>query len=243
MSVTERISELSGGNRKRTFHNIFDFTTTGLTKAVSVPLSRVEYVAAIAIGTPGSVVRAITADIGTLSATGTKALILPPYAGVVTGAKLFVTTTLAAHADNHWTFTMVNKGAAGTGTTAVLAATSANSTDANASPAGFSLTNYVAQALTLTSTAADLVTAASDVLEFTATKAASASNLVGAQLQLLVDVGDPGETLTCNATVSGTVGTPDNRIVGTNGSTTVTVTRKSANPTSALKFALFAIGT
>lgn len=122
---------------------------------------------------------AVDASIGTLSATGSHSVIVP--AGTINKITIEVETTLAAHDTNYWTFSAVNKGAAGTGTTALLAATDANTTKATG---GSGLTNFVARDLSLTGTAADLVTAEDDVVVFTATKASSASNLVGLRLRI-----------------------------------------------------------
>ena len=62
------------------------------------------------------------------------------------------------------------------GTTALLAASDLNTTKTTG---GSGPTNYVQRALSLNGTPANLNTAAGDVLVFTATKAASAANLVG----------------------------------------------------------------
>lgn len=133
-------------------------------------------------GLPGSVLstaaktkgRQVVA--GTLSATGEVVIQCPSHAATISRIAIAVTTTLAANDTDYWTFSAVNKGAAGTGTTALLAASDANTTKATG---GSGLTNYVARALSLSGTPANLVTAANDILAFTATKAASAANLVG----------------------------------------------------------------
>lgn len=60
----------------------------------------------------------------------------------------------------------------------------------------------------------------------------------------LTYIGAPAATeapLSANNTVSGTAGTDDARIVGSNGATTITVTRP-AGTTSGIKFSLRAIG-
>lgn len=113
--------------------------------------------------------------VGTLSATGEVKVPLPNVAGVVTDIRVAVDTTIAASDTNYWQFSAVNKGAAGTGTTDVLSTAAANSTKVTN---GSAVTAYVARSLTLHGTGANLITAAKDILVFTATKTASASNLV-----------------------------------------------------------------
>lgn len=113
---------------------------------------------------------------GTLSATDANSvLILPNVAGTITAIRVQVSTTVAANDTNYWTFSAQNRGAAGSGTTALLAAADANTTKATG---GSGLTAYVARSLTLHGTGANLVTAANDVVLFTATKTASGDNLV-----------------------------------------------------------------
>lgn len=60
----------------------------------------------------------------------------------------------------------------------------------------------------------------------------------------LTAIGTPAsdEELSVNNTVSGTAGQDDAAIVGSNGSTDLTVTRTGASKTSGLKFFLTAIG-
>ena len=120
--------------------------------------------------------------LGTLSATTTlPPIILPPAAGTITAARVIVKTTVTQSDTDFWTFTLINKGASGTATTALLAATDANTTKTTG---GSQLVNYVARALTLTGTTANLDHAASDAVVLTATKAGSAANLVDAVLEI-----------------------------------------------------------
>lgn len=242
-SMVNRLTWFGNGqNRRAMFKGTYAFTTTSTTKDVTIPLGRIESVHVRPIGTPGKVYRTITQRIGTVSATTSFPILTPPYAGTLIAAKITTDTTHAVDNANHWTFTLVNKGQAGSGSTNMIAATSVNSTDGDSNPVGSAITAFVARSLTLTATAADLVTAASDVLALVATKAGTATNLSGLTLELTFDMGDVGEQLTIDETISGTVGTDDARIVGSNGSTTVTVRRNATNPTSALKFFIEAIG-
>jgi len=125
--------------------------------------------------------KTVTAGGDTLSATGTVKIPLPNVAGTITAIRLNVDTTVAANDTNYWTFTAVNKGPAGTGTTDVLALSDANTTKLTG---GSALTNFVQRALTLHGTGANLIVAAGDVLLLTATKTASGANLVVLQVQV-----------------------------------------------------------
>jgi len=123
-----------------------------------------------------------TIQLGTISATTTIRAICPAVAGVLTKASIAVGTTIAADDTDYWTIGIVNKGPAGSGTTAMAdAADDANSTKATG---GSGITGNVKRNLTLHGTPANLVTAAEDVLEITLTKAGSAADLVGATLRL-----------------------------------------------------------
>lgn len=126
----------------------------------------------------------IPVHVGTLSATGTAQIPLPNLAGTISRISLMVETTVATDDTNYWTFGVVNKGAAGSGTTAVVDGTAAaNSTKTTG---GSALTNYVQRDLTLSSTPADLAVTAKNVLLLTCTKASSGANLVG--LAVLVEM-------------------------------------------------------
>lgn len=127
--------------------------------------------------------KSIEIYLGDISATANFSVLLPAVAGTITAIALATKTAVAADDTDYWTFAAVNKGAAGTGTTALLAATDANTTK---STGGSAMTAYVARALTLHGTGANLVTAASDVLEVTITKSASATTMQ--QCVLRVDV-------------------------------------------------------
>lgn len=128
--------------------------------------------------------KVIQIPLGTISATTElPPIVMPPAAGTITAVRLAVKTTVAQSDTNYWTFSGVNKGPAGSGSTALLLATDANTTKTTG---GSGLTNYVARSLGLTATAANLDFAASDCLVFTATKTASAANLDNAVLEIEV---------------------------------------------------------
>lgn len=87
-----------------------------------------------------------------------------PFAGVVTAASYITPAAITGNATNNRTFSVVNTGAAGDGTTSVAAVTT------NASN---SFVAYDEKALTLSATAAHRVLAAGDVLKFNSAVAAS----------------------------------------------------------------------
>ena len=123
-------------------------------------------------------------SLGTINATTVlPPIILPPAAGTITAIRLAVKTTISQSDTDYWTFSAVNKGAAGTATTALLLATDVNTTKTTG---GSGITNYVARSLSLTGTTANLDFAASDCLVLTATKAAAAAALVDAVLEVEV---------------------------------------------------------
>lgn len=98
----------------------------------------------------------IAAAIAAADASG--AYVIAPFAGTVTAASIIATAALTGANTESRTFQLHNRGAAGSGTTLV------------ASKAFVSGVNAAADdetSLTLSSTAADLVVAAGDVLEFT----------------------------------------------------------------------------
>lgn len=82
---------------------------------------------------------------------------------------------LAAHDTNYITFSLTNLGQAGSGTAVMLAATDANTTKVTG---GTALVASSRRALTLTSTAADLVVAKGDVLRFRATASGTLAGTV-----------------------------------------------------------------
>lgn len=154
---------------------------TGSSSITSVRPARNLMTALPSAGLPGTVMSAgqrhksVHVIKGTLSATGTVKIHCPNAAARIVGIRIDVDTTLASDNTNYWTFSALNKGAAGSGTTALLDSGDTNTTKTTG---GSGLTNYVSRALTLHGTAGNLVTAANDILIFTATKSASANDLV-----------------------------------------------------------------
>ena len=105
-----------------------------------------------------------TTSIATTSTTDE--YIIVKKTGKVTSAGLWSLSGLAAHDSNYITPTIVNLGAAGSGTAALLAVSDANTTK---STGGAALTANVQRSWTLTSTAADLLVTEGDVLRCRAT--------------------------------------------------------------------------
>lgn len=130
--------------------------------------------------------KSIEIPLGDLAATASFSLIVPAHAATVARVTFATKTAIATHASDTWTFGLVNKGPAGSGTTEVVDNVAANSTN---STGGSAITGYVKRDLTLNGTPgvdAALDVAAGDVLEFTATKAGSATTM--AQCVLKVDL-------------------------------------------------------
>jgi hypothetical protein len=124
----------------------------------------------------------IAIALGSISATASWCIVMPNVVGVITGVRFACATDVAANDTDYWTFGLVNKGPAGTGTTKVVDSTAAaNSTKATG---GTAISDYVKRSLTID--AANDDTAAGDVLELTITKAASATTM--AQGTLLVEL-------------------------------------------------------
>jgi hypothetical protein len=124
----------------------------------------------------------IEVNLGTISATTAFTLTCPAYAATVAKVTFVTKDAIAASDTNYFDFGLVNKGAAGAGTTKIVDSTdAANSTKATG---GTALAAYVKRALTLHSTPANLDTAAEDVLEFTITKTAAPSNMTQCSLRI-----------------------------------------------------------
>jgi hypothetical protein len=203
----------------------FAFDTTDLTGELPAGVESISDINVGPVNAPGTCTREINVHIGAVTATTSFPIILPPYAGILVSAKITVTTTHAVHEDDHWSFTLVNKGAAGAGTTDMILATAANSTDTTG---GAAITAFVPRTLTRHGTLANYTFAAGDVAALVCTKAASAVSLAGLQLQLNLNVGDLGEYVYVDETVSGGVITRPS-------TGKLTVTRGGPTVTSALK--------
>jgi hypothetical protein len=105
-----------------------------------------------------------TTSIATTSTTDE--YVIAAKTGKVTAIKLVSLSGLAAHDSNYITPTVTNLGAAGDGTTALLAASDANTTKATG---GSALTANVIRSWTLSSTAANLNVTEGDLLRIRAT--------------------------------------------------------------------------
>ena len=93
----------------------------------------------------------------TAGTDSTFAVGVAPYAATVTKVSYITDDAITGHASNNRTFSLVNRGASGSGTTSVATITSNAST---------SFTAFDEKALTLSATAANRVVAEGDVLAF-----------------------------------------------------------------------------
>jgi hypothetical protein len=116
------------------------------------------------------------------TATGSINVIAPNAPGALVAAEIAVHTAITAHDTNFWTFALDNKGPAGTATVAMLAATDANTTK---DTGGSGLSANLKRSLVLHGTAGQLAIVGGEVLKFTATKAASAADLVQPVIRLI----------------------------------------------------------
>lgn len=117
---------------------------------------------------------AFTALMGTIATTSaTSTYFTAPYAGKLVLANFTAVDALAAHASNYVTFSITNLGQAGAGSTAMLAATDANTTKTTT---GTAVSANTVRALALHGTAANLVVASGDRLQITSTAAATSAN-------------------------------------------------------------------
>lgn len=105
-----------------------------------------------------------SASIATTSTTD--AYMIVPETGTIDSIDFSSLAALAAHDSNYVTFSVTNLGQAGSGSTAILAATDANTTKATG---GTALSANTKRSLALTATAADLAVTAGDRLLIRAT--------------------------------------------------------------------------
>jgi len=117
--------------------------------------------------------RPVIVPLGAVAATTSQVAFVAPTAGSLNAAKIVTKNAVAADDTNYWTFTLTDKGAAGTGTDKIVEMT----TEATG------LAAYTALSLgTLNET--HKVLAAGDVVLFTATKSGEATALAEATLML-----------------------------------------------------------
>lgn len=114
-----------------------------------------------------------------------------PRDGVLVEAQIVAEDTLAANDTNYQTFALTNTLRSGAGTTAMLAATDANTTKATG---GSALTAQVARTLTLHGTAANLRVAKGDVILFLATATQSPTVSDSPTVQLTIATLPPSVT-------------------------------------------------
>lgn len=125
---------------------------------------------------------------GTINATTTKYIDLPQTTdGDITKIRITTSNTAAASDVNYWTIAAVNKGAAGSGTTALLAATDANTTKATD---GSGFTANAPRDMTLHGTAANLEVVGPHRVAITFTKTASAPDLEDVSVAIDVSASD-----------------------------------------------------
>lgn len=111
-------------------------------------------------------IEATVPAVGAASTTQDQVVGEAPFAGTVTSVSITPEANLTAHASNYRTFALVNKGAAGSGSTTIATfATDTVTTD--------DLTAFDEKAIPLSATAANLVVAAGDQLVIVETVAAS----------------------------------------------------------------------
>ena len=112
----------------------------------------------------------------TIATTGNSDVyVIADAAGVLTSARFSGTDALAASDTNYITFTVTNLGTTGSGSTAMLAATDANTTKTTG---GTALTANALRTLTLNGTAANLVVAAGDRIRARAAVTGTLANTV-----------------------------------------------------------------
>jgi len=120
----------------------------------------------------------------TIATTGNgDAFIIAPYSGVLSAAIFSGVDALAASDSNFITFTITNLGQAGAGSTAMLAATDANTTKTTG---GTALSANARRNLTLSGTAANLVVARGDRLRLRAAVTGTLPNTVTFPVHTLI---------------------------------------------------------
>lgn len=107
--------------------------------------------------------------------SNTDQYIIAPFAATVESILFSATAALAANDTNYITFSVTNLGQAGAGSTAIIAATDANTTKATG---GTAIAANTLRTLTLSSTAANLIVAAGDRLLVRAAATGTLANTV-----------------------------------------------------------------
>lgn len=128
--------------------------------------------------TASNIVRGAVSQVqaATIATTGNSdAYITVPFDGVISAIQFAGVDALAANDTNYITFSVTDLGQAGAGSTAILAATDANTTKATG---GTAISANTRRNLTLTSTAADLVVVRGDRLRIRAAATGTLANTV-----------------------------------------------------------------
>ena len=183
--IMPRDLEMTGGKITAFGATILDMTAATAVLSASITaaagsISRTELSSAAGVKT----MQTVTATQGTTGAVFID--IFCPAAGTVSGVTVNAVDTLATSDTNYITWTVVNRGQAGAGTAAVIAATAANTTKVTG---GSALTANTNRSLTLTSTAADYAVAAGDVIRITTTATGTLANTVTIPRYLVVFAG------------------------------------------------------
>lgn len=137
-----------------------DFTGGLTTRTIEIPLFSAE--------------GAANEFVVTTAATGSGSTMVN-FAGTLLSAQLIALEALAANDTNYLTFDLMNNGNTNAGTTAMLAASDANTTKATG---GVAITAEIGRPLTINATAANLRVANGDLLTFTGTVSGTLANNV-----------------------------------------------------------------
>jgi hypothetical protein len=127
--------------------------------------------------------KSVQANSATIATTGnTDVYVVVPETGTLDSADFSGIDALAQHASNIITFSITNLGQAGAGSTAMLAATDANTTKTTT---GTAISANTKRSLTLNGTAANLVVTAGDRLLIRAAAGGTLANTVTGPVYLL----------------------------------------------------------
>jgi hypothetical protein len=120
--------------------------------------------------------RTVEVPMATIATTGTGEVnVIAPVTGRLVRAWFVGKDALVQHGSNYITWAIVNKGQAGAGTTAMLAATDANTTKTTT---GAATAAFTARALTLHGTAANLRVVRGDTLNVTVAATGTLANTI-----------------------------------------------------------------
>ena len=109
--------------------------------------------------------------------TTTSRAVIAPFSGRLTAVKISDTTNVTSSDTNYHTITVVNKGAAGSGSTAMISTTTTKATGTGATG---DITANIPKDATLSTTYANTLITEGDVILVTATRASSGAFTNGA---------------------------------------------------------------